>query len=184
MADVNPYQAPQSTVATYDKEPYGQIKLFSLIGRLSRLQYFGYGIGINLLAGLLFGLLIGVTIALSRQTDTTLLGPAINLVGYVLGCVVILTLGVQRLHDINASGWWWLLMFIPVVNIIFGLVLLFTPGTPGANRYGYPPPPNSKTVIALALVIPVVAVTGILAAILIPVYQNYVHQAQPTSQPR
>lgn len=42
----------------------------------------------------------------------------------------------KRLHDINLSGWMILLLFIPVVNIIMGLIIVFFPGKDGINKYG------------------------------------------------
>lgn len=50
-----------------------------------------------------------------------------------------IALGVRRLHDFNASGWWYLLVLIPVVNIVLMLVLLFKRGTEGINRFGPDP---------------------------------------------
>lgn len=47
---------------------------------------------------------------------------------------------VRRLHDIGRSGWWYFIIFIPVVGIIWLIVLLATDGEPGENQYG----PNPK----------------------------------------
>ena len=44
--------------------------------------------------------------------------------------------GVRRLHDINASGWWYLLP--PLVPLV-GLILLLKKGTDGTNQYGPDP---------------------------------------------
>lgn len=46
---------------------------------------------------------------------------------------------IKRLHDLNQSGWLWLLGLIPIVNFFFGIYLLFGKGTDGANDYGEPP---------------------------------------------
>lgn len=45
---------------------------------------------------------------------------------------------VKRIHDFNTSAWWLILLWIPVLNIIMGLVLLFRPGTDGYNRFDGP----------------------------------------------
>ena len=55
-----------------------------------------------------------------------------------------LALVVRRLHDINRSGWWYLLAFLPVIGSIIILIFMLTPGTPGPNRYG----PDPKTLLA------------------------------------
>lgn len=47
-----------------------------------------------------------------------------------------LGLSVRRLHDINASGWWILLGFIPVIGAIILIILACIPGTVGENKYG------------------------------------------------
>ncbi len=51
-----------------------------------------------------------------------------------------IAVGVRRLHDIGKSGWFYLLAFIPLVNIYL-LVLFCTEGTPGPNEFG-PDPKN------------------------------------------
>jgi uncharacterized membrane protein YhaH (DUF805 family) len=43
---------------------------------------------------------------------------------------------VRRLHDMNRSGWWWLLVFIPFANWLFFIALCFVGGTRGYNDYG------------------------------------------------
>ena len=47
--------------------------------------------------------------------------------------------GIRRLHDLNRTGWFMLLVFIPVVNLIFAIYLLFFKGTEGYNNYGADP---------------------------------------------
>lgn len=47
--------------------------------------------------------------------------------------------GIRRLHDIDKSGWWFLLSFVPLLNIALAAALLFWPGTQGDNRFGPPP---------------------------------------------
>lgn len=44
-----------------------------------------------------------------------------------------------RLHDMGLSGWWQLLLFIPLVNFLFVLFLFIFPGDEGSNQYGKPP---------------------------------------------
>jgi uncharacterized membrane protein YhaH (DUF805 family) len=60
-------------------------------------------------------------------------------------CVVLLlflpTLSVtaRRLHDFDASAWWILFSFVPLVNFALLISLLFVPGTKGDNRFGSDP---------------------------------------------
>ena len=46
------------------------------------------------------------------------------------------------------------------------------------NKYGLPPAPNSVLVVIGSLAMPLVAVLGIVAAIAIPAYQDYVQRAE------
>ena len=45
----------------------------------------------------------------------------------------------KRLHDMNSSGWGVIFGFIPMVNIIYYLLLIFSDGTVGPNKYGDDP---------------------------------------------
>ena len=48
-------------------------------------------------------------------------------------------LTVRRLHDIDASGWWSLLLLIPVIGPIAIIVCACLDGTSGDNRFGADP---------------------------------------------
>ncbi len=49
----------------------------------------------------------------------------------------------RRLHDIDRSGWWMLLAFLPVIGWIVLIVWDCTKGTRGPNRFG---PENGRIV--------------------------------------
>lgn len=51
---------------------------------------------------------------------------------------------VRRLHDTGRSGWWVLMAFIPLANIVL-LVLCCFDSSPGANRYGPNPKEGTST---------------------------------------
>lgn len=73
-----------------------------------------------------------------------------------------------------------------IFAIVFALMLLFRAGTRGSNHFGLAPPPNSTGVKVLAFGFPVmIMLVGILAAIALPAYQQYVkraHAAEATMQ--
>lgn len=48
----------------------------------------------------------------------------------------------RRLHDVERSAWWLLLMFIPVVGWVALIVFSCQSGTPGYNNFG--PDPKQK----------------------------------------
>ena len=93
----------------------------------------------------------------------------------VFGTSLIITK--RRLNDLNHSGWWSLLLFVPFVNIIVGLYLTFGSGTDGPNDYGLPPAKNSPLLLIGGLLLPIVFI-GILAAVALPAYQKYLMRAE------
>jgi uncharacterized membrane protein YhaH (DUF805 family) len=69
------------------------------------------------------------------------------------GLVVLtpgIAIGVRRLHDLDRSGWWLLLMFIPLIGAIILLIWHCTKGTDGPNRFGPDPLASSALSAALA----------------------------------
>lgn len=54
-----------------------------------------------------------------------------------------IAVSVRRLHDIDRSGWWVLIVIVPVFVIVL-LFMMLLDGKPGDNRYGF----NPKDVIA------------------------------------
>ncbi|MGB2931581.1 MAG: DUF805 domain-containing protein [Methyloceanibacter sp.] len=46
---------------------------------------------------------------------------------------------IKRWHDRDKSGWWMLILFVPIIGAIWFLIELgFLRGTPGPNRFGPP----------------------------------------------
>lgn len=68
-------------------------------------------------------------------SETGLLGGLIALV-FLLPTI---TMGVRRLHDIDRTGWWMLIAFLPIVGPIVLLVFFVKNGTDGANTFGQDP---------------------------------------------
>jgi uncharacterized membrane protein YhaH (DUF805 family) len=50
-----------------------------------------------------------------------------------------LAVGVRRLHDTNRSGWWLLIVLVPLIGVIVLLIFMLQGGTQGENRYGGDP---------------------------------------------
>ena len=68
----------------------------------------------------------------------------VSLIALIISILLVipyLAVVVRRLHDLNMSGWWSLLMLIPIVLFI---VLAFK-GTAGENKYGPDPLPKNAT---------------------------------------
>lgn len=102
------------------------------IGRISRRTYI-----ITSLPIILINLFMYVSLGnVSEFTPESLIYPTFIM-------IIALILIVGRLHDINLSGWYSLLLFIPIINF-GGLALYFIDGTVGPNRYGEDPKIRTK----------------------------------------
>ena len=74
----------------------------------------------------------------------------IPVIGWILRLVILLpslAVQVRRLHDMNRSAWWLLLLIPPItiVGVIVLLIMSIFPGTPGPNRYGPDPLQSSQS---------------------------------------
>lgn len=173
----NPYTASDAAFAgslpgdiTYEPT------MFQLNGRIGRLRYLAYSVGL----GLLLGIAIMVLTALVSGSATAVL--IVQGVYVIAALALAFTLGRRRLHDLGQKTWLVIGVLIPIVNIFFGLWLVFAAGNPQANEYGPPPAPNTRAVKVLALILPIIAILGVIAAIALPAYSTYVQRGQQASQ--
>lgn len=162
----SPYATPQATVAETLPE-FGELKVLGIAGRIGRLRYLAWSLALILACTPLFGVVAGF-FAVSE-----ILGGVLMAALAIALSVVTIMFGVQRLHDIGWSGWLLLLSLVPVVGSVFALLLLLVPGSTEANRFGPPPPPNSRAVKILATLWLALIVLGIIAAIALPAYMGY-----------
>jgi len=56
----------------------------------------------------------------------------------IANLIPVFAAGVRRVHDINKSGWWILISFVPIIGLYI-IVLLITDGSKGKNRFGPKP---------------------------------------------
>jgi uncharacterized membrane protein YhaH (DUF805 family) len=73
-----------------------------------------------------------VTAFIDRMDGVVALYPLFGL-ATILPSIAI---GVRRLHDLDRSGWWLLLGFVPVIGAIVLIIWFCYGGTPAANRFG------------------------------------------------
>ena len=114
---------------------------FSFDGRIRRIEYFLSGIVGGIVFSIAWALGIGTFIlgAGMGSAGGSVFGLLIGLAALVASMWFSLAQGVKRLHDLDKSGWLILLMFVPIVNALFGLYMLFADGTVGPNQYGEDP---------------------------------------------
>lgn len=104
-------------------------------GRAARSEFWWFALFVflgNIVFGILDSLLFGWMV---QGQDVSVLGALFSL-AMLLPAIGA---GVRRLHDLDKSGWWYLLVFIPLIG---GLILLFffvQQGTRGPNRFGQDP---------------------------------------------
>jgi uncharacterized membrane protein YhaH (DUF805 family) len=118
--------------------------LFSVQGRANRAKFWMVALGIVVIEVILFAVFLGGA-AMSGDPEqiAAAMGPVASIV--ILAFVVIATwisiaVAVKRYHDRNKSGWWVLIVFVPVIGGLWYLIECgFLRGTPGPNTYGPDP---------------------------------------------
>ena len=91
---------------------------------------------------------IGVLVLFVAWLVLRILFGSDGLVAFILGILLMLAglmLHIKRCHDRDKSGWWCLLLFIPVVGFLWAVIDLgLLEGTPGENQYGPDPLARGK----------------------------------------
>jgi uncharacterized membrane protein YhaH (DUF805 family) len=173
----NPYQTPTGQLQTDDDQAFGEVSFFDPSGRLNRLRYWAHG----MLFALGFYLVIGAGLLLV-MSGSSMIGYTVLAVGYIALIISSFIIMIQRLHDLDKSGWMCLLALVPFANIYLIVLLIFFRGTPGKNRFGLQTPPNKTWHWIAAMTLPIISIIGILAAIALPQYQRYVERAQDAKE--
>jgi uncharacterized membrane protein YhaH (DUF805 family) len=104
-------------------------KYATFAGRATRPEYW-YWVLFSVIASLIFGV---VQLGVSVEG-----GQALGLIFNLATLVPSIAVAARRLHDTDRSGWWQLLVFIPVIGWILLLIWLAQRGTPDSNRFGWP----------------------------------------------
>ena len=98
-------------------------------GRASR-EEFWYFLLINILVSIAVGF-VDRFMGWGNTSDAGLLGGLYSLFIFLPSLAVV----VRRLHDTGRSGWWALIMIIPLLGWVALLVMMAFPGKPD-NEYG------------------------------------------------
>ena len=126
-----------SEARSYKRKETLQERFFNADGRLNRKPY-------------IIRLLIWHLVALGFELIAIFMGgdvAAVELsgfspVGWLLGTIITISmimLMIRRLHDLNRTGWLWLLILVPYINLALLVYVLFFKGTTGPNRFGPDP---------------------------------------------
>ena len=167
----NPYTPTTADLSSPGGAATYQPKLFAMDGRIGRLRYLAYLMGVSILLG--FGAIL-VVLLMSQVLGVEEVGStAIMVLAYIPILVLSFVIVIRRLNDMNKSGWLSLLNLIPIVNIGMALWLLFGSGDEGANQYG-PPPCKNTTGVIVACIAPLVfaVVVGVMAGSFVAMMQG------------
>ncbi len=124
-------------------EPLRKYAVFG--GRARRAEYWWFSLLVVLISivAAFFDTMVTAPLGAPEPSDANPFGNAgLGVVSVLVSLAFLLPgLGasVRRLHDVDKSGWWVLIAFIPLIG---GLILLFwfcTRGTQGPNKYGDDP---------------------------------------------
>ena len=108
-------------------------------GRSTRAEYWWFGLFTVVVS---FALIIADTLTGNSSTFGWLGGLLETL--FTLATIIpSLALSVRRLHDINRTGWWLLLLFVLVIGWIMLFIWAIERGDKGINKYG--PNPRQAT---------------------------------------
>ena len=103
-------------------------KYASFRGRARRPEFWYFAL-FNFIAQLVLGLVDSMVFGLGDVS------PLSNLYGLAV-LVPSLAVGARRLHDTGRSGWWQLLVLIPLIGIIVLIVWWASRGNEGENEFG------------------------------------------------
>lgn len=167
--DENPYSAPDADLQQGQTQLYDP-KVFSFSGRIGRLRYLAYSMGMYLVTVAVTIPLAALGLVAGASESPSAIAMVITGILYIALIVVGVAFAKRRLNDLNRSGWWVLAFVVPIVNLLATIYVLFFPGTDGDNQFGAAPSANPLGVKILALSMPALALIGILAAVLIPMF--------------
>lgn len=131
-------------------------RFFSISDRVGRVRYFTYILGALTGCGLLLILIYIAAFLLPAGLGKLVSVTSYIMIKSVVFPLIVFVMSIRRLHDFDLSGWWSLLVLIPLVPI----VLVFIPGKKEANRFG-PAPTSNPVSLKLAAVILPCALVGL-----------------------
>ena len=115
-------------------------RYFTFTGRTSRRAFIGYSL-IQWTIGLVVIAIAQLAVMSMDSLDAILYGTSMLMIGIFIanGIFIIpnVAIAVRRLHDTGHSGWFYLLLCVPIGNLYI-VYLLFSSGDTAPNAYGQP----------------------------------------------
>ena len=118
--------------------------LFGFQGRVNRAKWWLVALSVFVVEMIVFAAIAGgAAMSGDPQEIASAIGPiagGVIFVMVVLATWIHIAVAVKRYHDRNKSGWWVLIVFLPVIGGLWYLIECgFLRGTPGPNTYGPDP---------------------------------------------
>ena len=102
--------------------------------RLNRKRYIFRSFALGAAVSIITKLITMIAVSAHSSAIATL-GTIISIAAAIPSFMLI----IRRLHDLNRPTWWCIGVFVPLVNLVLGIYLLFFKGTDGPNDYGPDP---------------------------------------------
>ena len=120
-------------------------KKYTVFAGRSRRKEYWFFVLFNILVSLALAIVDYFTGTYNARYGMGLLGGLYTLAVLIPAIAVT----VRRLHDTGRSGWWFLIVLVPIVRGIVLLVFMVLDSQPGENAYG--PSPKADQPIAAAV---------------------------------
>ncbi|NGN98981.1 DUF805 domain-containing protein [Grimontia sp. S25] len=104
-------------------------------GRATRREFWGF----HFLDVIMIFVCLCVDISSAGYENLTPFSFQATFLWFVFTFIPLLAVAVRRLHDINKSGAWYFVLFVPVLGFIIFYMFSLLPGTKGSNHYGSDP---------------------------------------------
>ena len=117
------------------KHVLGNYATFS--GRAARSEFWWWVLALILLQ-IVTGIIDGAVVApmLGAEAFSPESGQPLSLLIALALLIPSIAVSVRRLHDLDRSGWWYLLGLVPIIGPLVLLFWYVQPGTAGDNRFG------------------------------------------------
>lgn len=130
--DRSPYATPEADLRL--ERELTSDRLFSAEGRIGVWRY-----NARIFLGLLVIAAAAAAFGLGAYLDNDVIVMIVAVPAFiaVVGAIAMMVYAsIKRIHDLNLSGWFYLIGIIPLVGIIWALYYALKPGKLEANRFG------------------------------------------------
>ncbi|MFT6909777.1 MAG: uncharacterized membrane protein YhaH (DUF805 family) [Oleiphilaceae bacterium] len=110
------------------------VKKYAVFNERARRKEYWYFVLFNILVSIALTLIDALTGSLNAE-GIGLLSGIYSLAMFIPSIAV----GVRRLHDTGRSGWWILIVLVPLIGIIALIIFFALDSTPEDNKYGSNP---------------------------------------------